>query len=61
MFELDGIREGWLRAVKSEKRDPGLSDQQLTALEAAEKLVRLSGIVPINTGDMVANGASLIC
>lgn len=60
-FELDAVREDWLRTVKSEKRDPGLSDQQLTALEAAEKLVRLSGIVPLSTGEMVANDASLIC
>ncbi|MBS0513656.1 MAG: DEAD/DEAH box helicase [Proteobacteria bacterium] len=60
-LELDGIREAWLRVVTSEKRDPGLSDDQDEMLEAAERLVRLSSIVPVTGNEAVADGASLIC
>lgn len=60
-LELDGIRDAWLRVVQSEKRDPGLSGKQEAVLEAAERLVRLSGIVPVSGEKTVADGASLIC
>lgn len=60
-LELDGMKETWLRAIQAEKRDPGLSAEQETAIDAAEKLVRLSGIVPVTDAEAVSDGASFIC
>ncbi len=59
-LELDGIRDAWLRTVKAEKGDPALSAEQIKVLEAAEKLVRFSGIVPFVNDEVGADGASLI-
>lgn len=59
-LELERIREDWLNVVKSQRRDPGLSAEQEAVLSAAEKLVRLSGIVPVVDREALANDASLI-
>lgn len=59
-LELQEIRQAWLRAVKSELRDPGLSDAQIDALETAQILVQLTSIVPIVNKESITDGANLI-
>ncbi|MCG5525953.1 DEAD/DEAH box helicase [Ectothiorhodospira haloalkaliphila] len=59
-FSLKGIRDAWSRAAENELKDPGLSDEQERVLQAAQTLVRLTGIVPTASEEAMADGATLI-
>lgn len=57
-FELLGMRDAWLRAVRSELKDPGLLGVQERALEIASTLVRMTGIVPFVQDEGMIDGAN---